>query len=88
MEDMFWVKLRSLSDEELEKTIEMANEQLNTNRYNRKRKALRNLFAALNELAETGGEYIHLYEGEDSDGVGFSINVRDIAHFMIDEYGF
>ncbi len=88
MEEKFWTELRSRSDKDLEKVIEMAREQLNINKHNRKMNALRNLFAALNELAEADERYLHLYEGEDENGVGFCITVQDVAHFLIDEYNF
>lgn len=88
MEEMFWTELRSCSDKDLEKVIQMAQEQLNINKHNRKMSALRNVFAALNELAEDDERYLHLYEGEDENGVGYCVTVQDVAHFLIDEYDF
>ena len=88
MEDKFWVELRSRSDKDLEKVIEMAREQLNINKHNRKMSALRDLFTALNELAEDDERNLHLYEGEDENGMGYCITVQDVAHFLIDEYNF
>jgi uncharacterized protein YpuA (DUF1002 family) len=85
MEEMFWTELRSRSDKDLEKVIEMAREQLNINRYNRKMNALKNLFAALNELAEADEKYLYLYKNKNEDG---GITVQDIAHYLIDEYDF
>lgn len=85
MEEMFWVELRSLSNEDLKKAIQMAQEQLETNTCNARLKSLHKIFEALQELAEidNNGKDIVIYR----DDITY-VTVNDLAKYLIDNYDF
>lgn len=85
MEEMFWAELRSLSDEDLKKAIEMAKNQLEINAQKATMKSLHKIFEALQELAENDGKYIVIYEDKD-ENTYFTVN--DLAKYFIDKFDF
>ncbi len=85
MEDRFWTELKALSNEDLEKVIKMAQEQLEINARKATLKSLHKIFEALQELAENDGKYIVIYEDKD-ENTYFTVN--DLAKYFIDKFDF
>lgn len=84
MSEHFWWELLSLDDdEELEKVIRTAQEQLNANRRNKIMKAMKKIFEGLEDLAEIDCKNLHIFE-DDND----YLTVDELAKYFIDKYGF
>lgn len=83
MEEKFWTELRSLSNEDLEKVIKMAQEQLETNACQVRLEALHKIFEGLQELAENDCKYLHIFEDDD-----VYITVDELAKYFIDKFDF